>query len=90
MKTCPNASSVLINFHSQAIMEITSSETGKKGKKEGTEWGGRRRREGRREGMGEGGTKRITVSLNTAKDRRQIILLSDGVQPYTQYFLLPK
>lgn len=55
MKTCPNASSVLINFHSRAVMEITSSETGKKGKKEGTEWGGRRRREGRREGMGKEG-----------------------------------
>lgn len=52
MKTCPNASSVLINFHSWAVLEITSSETGKKGKKEGTEWEGRRRREGRREGNG--------------------------------------
>lgn len=52
MKTCPNAASVLINFHSRAVLEITSSETGKKRKKEGTEWGGRRRREGRREGIG--------------------------------------
>ena len=62
MKTCPNASRVLINFYSRAVMEISSSETGKKGKKAGTEWGGRRRREERREGMGEGGTKRSTVS----------------------------
>ena len=52
MKTCPNASSVLINFHSRAVMEITSSETGKNGKKEGTEWGGRRRKGGKEGGNG--------------------------------------
>lgn len=43
---------------------------------------GREEEKGGKEGRnGGGGTKR---------SRRQIILLSDGVQPYTHYFLLPK
>lgn len=43
---------------------------------------GREEEKGGKEGRNRGG--------GTKRSRRQIILLSDGVQPYTHYFLLPK
>lgn len=81
--------SLLTSIHGQSWKSLHQKQ-GRMERRKGQSGEGGGEREGRREGMGEGGTNRSTVSWNTTKDRRQIILLSDGVQPHTHYFPLPK